>query len=123
MYPGLRIAELTFGTRRVRLSDKTREISQYRKSNNRCRARSPGRGSSGLPSQTIRNRSSRSGMMSGSSDGARKVLLIGSADNTADAIDWRTLIINYLRNPNVRTDMNIRRTTFKYVLMNDKLYL
>jgi hypothetical protein len=62
-------------------------------------------------------------MMSGPSDGARKVLLIGSADNTTDAIDWRTPIINYLRNPNVRTDMNIRRTTFKYVLMNDKLYL
>jgi hypothetical protein len=52
----------------------------------------------------------------------RKVLLIDSADNEADASDWRTPITNYLRNPNVRTDKNIRRTTFKYVLMSDELY-
>jgi hypothetical protein len=53
---------------------------------------------------------------------ARKVLLIDSADNEADASDWRTPIINYLLNPNIRTDKNIRRTTFKYVLMSDELY-
>jgi hypothetical protein len=56
------------------------------------------------------------------SDVARKVLLIDSADNEADASDWRTPIINYLRDPSVRTDRNVRRTTFKYVLMSDKLY-
>jgi hypothetical protein len=66
--------------------------------------------------------SDRPGVGAGSSDVARKVLLIDSADNEADAIDWRTPIINYLRNPSVRTDRNIRRTTFKYVLMSDELY-
>jgi hypothetical protein len=65
--------------------------------------------------------SERPGMGSGLSDVARRVFLIDSADNEADAIDWRTLIINYLRNPSVRTDRNIRRTTFKYVLMSDEL--
>jgi hypothetical protein len=52
----------------------------------------------------------------------RKVLLIDSADNEADANDWRTPIINYLWNPSVRMDKNIRCTTFKYVLMSDELY-
>jgi hypothetical protein len=52
----------------------------------------------------------------------KKFLLVDSADNEADAIDWRAPIINYLRNPNVRTDRNVRRTTFKYVLMSDELY-
>jgi hypothetical protein len=55
----------------------------------------------------------------GPSGVTRKVLLIDSADNEADASDWRTPITNYLRNPNVRTDKNIRHTTFKYVLMSD----
>jgi hypothetical protein len=32
----------------------------------------------------------------GPSDVPRKVLLIDSADNRADAIDWRTPIINYI---------------------------
>jgi hypothetical protein len=59
---------------------------------------------------------------SGLSEVARKVLLIDSTDNEADASDWRTPIINYLRNPNIRTDKNIQRTTFKYVLMSDELY-
>ena len=54
---------------------------------------------------------------------ARIVLLIDSAGNEADASDWRTPIINYLRNPSVRTDRNVRLTTFKYVLMSDELYL
>jgi hypothetical protein len=58
----------------------------------------------------------------GPSDVARKVLLIDSADNKVDAIYWRTPIINYLRNPNVRTDRNFRLTTFKYLLMSDELY-
>jgi ribonuclease HI len=64
----------------------------------------------------------RPGEGSGPSGVARKVLLIDSAGNEADASDWRTPIINYLRNPSVRTDRNIRRTTFKYVLMSDELY-
>jgi hypothetical protein len=53
---------------------------------------------------------------------AREVIWIDSVDNKADASDWRTHIINYLQNPSVRTDMNVRRTTFKYVLMSDELY-
>jgi hypothetical protein len=52
----------------------------------------------------------------------RKVLLIDSTNNEADASEMRTPITNYLRNPNVRTNKNIRRTTFKYVLMSDELY-
>jgi ribonuclease HI len=59
---------------------------------------------------------------SGPSGVTRKVLLIDSADNKADTSDWRTSITNYLRNPNSRTDKNIRSTTFKYVLMSDELY-
>jgi hypothetical protein len=59
---------------------------------------------------------------SGLSGVARKVLLIDLADNEADASDWRTPIINYLHNPSVRTDKNIRRTSFKYVLISDELY-
>jgi hypothetical protein len=51
-----------------------------------------------------------------------RVLLIDSTSDEADASDWRTLIINYLRNPSVRMDRNIRRITFKYVLMSDELY-
>jgi hypothetical protein len=62
------------------------------------------------------------GVGTGSSDVARKVLLIDSAGNKVDAMDWRTYIINYLWNPSVRTDKNVQRTTFKYVLMSDKLY-
>jgi hypothetical protein len=53
---------------------------------------------------------------------AREVLLIDLADDEVDASDWRKPIINYLQNPNIRTDKNIRRTTFKYVLMSDELY-
>jgi hypothetical protein len=44
------------------------------------------------------------------------------ADNEADATDWRARIINYLHNPSFRTYMNVRRTTFKYVLVDDELY-
>jgi hypothetical protein len=64
----------------------------------------------------------RPGAGSGLSGVARGVLLIELVDNKADKTDWRTPIIDYLRNPNVRTSKNIRRTTFKYVLMSDELY-
>jgi hypothetical protein len=56
------------------------------------------------------------------SDGTRDIYLINSADNTIDAIDWRTHIINYLHNPSVRADKNVRRTTFKYILIDNELY-
>jgi hypothetical protein len=46
-------------------------------------------------------------MGSGLSDGAMDVFLIDSTDNTTDAINWRTPIINYLRDPSVRTDKNV----------------
>jgi hypothetical protein len=64
----------------------------------------------------------RPGIWSRPSNGASNILLINLADNVADAIDWRVPIINYLHNPNVRIDRNVQRTTFKYVLLNDKLY-
>jgi ribonuclease HI len=59
---------------------------------------------------------------SGPSRVTSKVLLIDSAGNEANVSDWRTPLVNYLRNPSVRMDKNIRRTTFKYVLMSDELY-
>jgi hypothetical protein len=58
----------------------------------------------------------------GPSGVTRKVFLIDSAGKKTDASDWRTPIIKYLQNPSVRTDKNIRCTTFKYVLMSDELY-
>jgi hypothetical protein len=56
-----------------------------------------------------------SGKESGLSDDTRNISLINSTNNEADAIDWRTPIINYLRNPSGRADMNVRRTDFKYI--------
>jgi hypothetical protein len=44
------------------------------------------------------------------------------ADNAADATDWRAPIINYLCNPSIRIDKNVRCTSFKYVLVDDELY-
>jgi hypothetical protein len=64
----------------------------------------------------------RLGEGSGPSEDAREVLLVKSTDNKADGTDWRTTIVDYLRNPIVRTDRNIQRTAFKYVLMSDELY-
>jgi hypothetical protein len=64
----------------------------------------------------------RPGEGSGPSGVAREVLLVKLADNKADDIDWRTPIVDYLRNPSVRTDRNVRRTTFNYVLVSDELY-
>jgi hypothetical protein len=46
--------------------------------------------------------------VSGSSGVASEVLLVKSADNKADGTDWRTPIVDYLRNPSVRTDRNCR---------------
>jgi hypothetical protein len=71
------------------------------------------------PIPQVADRPSRDSGLSGVT---RKVLLIDSADNKADASDWRTPITNYLRNPNIRIDKNIRHTSFKYVLMSDELY-
>jgi hypothetical protein len=71
------------------------------------------------PIPQVADRPSKDSRLSGVT---RKVLLIDSADNEADASDWRTPITNYLRNSNIRTDKNIRCTFFKYVLMSDELY-
>jgi hypothetical protein len=49
------------------------------------------------------------------------VSLINSANNTTGVIYWRTSIINYLRNPSGREDRNVRRTTFKYTLIDNEL--
>jgi hypothetical protein len=64
----------------------------------------------------------RPGEGSGPSGVAREVLLVKSTDNEVDDTDWRTPTVDYLRNPSVRTDRNVRRTTFKYVLMSYELY-
>jgi hypothetical protein len=59
---------------------------------------------------------------SGSSGVASEILLVKSADNKADETDWRTPLVDYLRNLSVRKDKNVRRTAFKYVLMGNELY-
>jgi hypothetical protein len=47
----------------------------------------------------------------------------GSAtDNTADTIDWRTPITNYLCNPSVRVDRNVWCIASKYILIDNELY-
>jgi hypothetical protein len=56
--------------------------------------------------------SDRLGEGAGLSDGTRNVLLINLANNTANATNWRAPITNYLCNPSIRTDRNVRRTTF-----------
>jgi hypothetical protein len=66
--------------------------------------------------------SDRLGKETESSHGTRNVLLINLADNAADATDWIAPIINYLCNPSVRTNRNVRRISFKYVLIDDELY-
>lgn len=66
--------------------------------------------------------SDRPSKESGLSGGTRNVLLINLADNAAAVIDRRAPITNYLRNPSIRSDRNVRHTTFKYVLVNDELY-
>jgi hypothetical protein len=63
-------------------------------------------------SQAVDRQSESSGL----SGVTRKVLLIDSADNEADTSDWMAPIINYLQNPSVRTDKNIRRIAFKFFL-------
>jgi hypothetical protein len=54
--------------------------------------------------------------------GIRDIILINLANNTTDTNDCRAPIINYLRNPSIRTNKNVRRTTFKYILVDDELY-
>ena len=55
-------------------------------------------------------------------DDTRDVSLINSVGNIDDASDWWAPIINYLRNPSVRADRNVRHTTFKYILIDNELY-
>jgi hypothetical protein len=50
------------------------------------------------------------------------VALVDSLNNTVDAVDRRTPLITYMRDPSVKTDMVILRMTFKYVLIDDELY-
>jgi hypothetical protein len=66
--------------------------------------------------------SDRPGQEAGPSGYTRNVSLISSANNTAEAIDWRTPIISYLRNHNGKMDKNVWRTSFKYVLIDNELY-
>jgi hypothetical protein len=62
------------------------------------------------------------GKESGPSNGTRNMSLINSANNAANAIDWRMPIINYLHNPSGRVDRNVRHIAFKYILIDNKLY-
>jgi hypothetical protein len=55
-------------------------------------------------------------------DSARNVFLIDSADNVASAIDWRTPIINYLRNPVLERAEMFDIQISSLFLMNDELY-
>jgi hypothetical protein len=66
--------------------------------------------------------SDRPGKESRPFDGTRDVSFVNSATNTADVADWRAHIMKYLRNPRVRIDKNVRRTTFKYILVDNELY-
>jgi hypothetical protein len=66
--------------------------------------------------------SDRSDKESGPSGGTRDVFLINSTGNTTHVTDWRGPMVNYLRNPSIRTYMNVRRTTFKYFLIDNELY-
>jgi hypothetical protein len=66
--------------------------------------------------------SDRPGKESRPSDGTRDISFVNSATNTADVADWRAPIMKYLRNPRVRINKNVRRTTFKYILVDNKLY-
>jgi hypothetical protein len=36
--------------------------------------------------------------------------------------DWKTPLLAYLRDPSAKVDKGVRRSAFKYVLYNDKLY-
>jgi hypothetical protein len=56
------------------------------------------------------------------SDASRSITLVNLATDAADACDWRTSFVTSLRDPSFRTDRNIRRIDFKYVLIYDELY-
>jgi hypothetical protein len=51
------------------------------------------------------------------------IALVDSLNNTTDVVDRRTPLITYMCGPSVKTDMGILRMTFKYVLIDDELYL
>jgi hypothetical protein len=104
------------------LSDRTRKISQYRKSDNWCHAKTQVTDRPSCIAGSSMLGSDHSGKGSRLSGDTRDVLLINSADNAIDATNWRAPIINYLCNPSIRTDRNVWRTTFKYVLVDDELY-
>jgi hypothetical protein len=56
------------------------------------------------------------------SDTNRNVALVNLANDAADAVDWRTPFVTYMRNLSVRTNRNIQRIAFKYVLIDNELY-
>jgi hypothetical protein len=56
-------------------------------------------------------------------DGTIIVMALGnSTDNMADTVDWRTTLVVYLHDPNVRTYRSIQWMAFKLVLIDDELY-
>jgi hypothetical protein len=57
------------------------------------------------PSTIVSNRPCKG---AGPSYGCKDITLIYSANNTANAVDWRTPLTIYLRNLSVRTHRNIR---------------
>lgn len=52
----------------------------------------------------------------------RSVTLIDSANDTTNAVDWRTPFVTNMCDPSIRTDRNIQCIAFKYVLINNELY-
>jgi hypothetical protein len=56
------------------------------------------------------------------SNASREIALIDSVNDTPDIVDWWTPLITYLRDPNVKACRGVRRTTFKYVLIDNELY-
>jgi hypothetical protein len=58
----------------------------------------------------------------GPSDASRDIGLVDSVNDTTDTVDWRTPLVMYLHDPNVKTHRGARWTTFKYVLIDNELY-
>jgi hypothetical protein len=119
-YLGLRISELTSVAPRYRI-----KRGRFHNTENPITSVAPDSqvaDRSGCQHGPFAACSERPGAGSGLCNIAKKVLLIESTDNKADVIDWRMPIINYLQNPSARMDRNVRRTTFKYILMSDELY-
>ena len=59
-----------------------------------------------------------------SDDGGKAELSNSAPEEPGEtrSVDWRTPIIDYLKNPSQKTERAIRRLAFKYTLMDAELY-